>query len=442
MRLRYGYLPRASGQRYSPQRAGPRPQVEALLKQLPRQIEYSSEQTEAIRTALTSKSLVLTGGPGTGKTTTVQGILQLMEKLDWKVLLAAPTGRAAKRLSEATGRQAKTIHRLLGFQPPRGFEHDDERPLDADALVVDEVSMVDTVLMNHLVKAIPSKAHLVLVGDVDQLPSVGAGNVLKDLIASGAIPVVRLTQIFRQAQQSFIVVNAHRVNQGKLPHLKADPKSDFFFLEEDDPEQAAELIAQLVAERLPKHYGLDPLDDIQVLAPMYRGAVGADSLNRLLQERLNPGEPLNLPYAGRRFRLGDKVMQIVNDYEKDVFNGDIGRIVRLDGENQRVMVQFPDREPVPYEPADLSELVLAYAVTIHKSQGSEYRAVVMPIHTQHYVMLQRNLLYTALTRGRKMVILVGSRKALAIAVKNVKTASRFTRLCSRVAKPSSKASDS
>lgn len=409
--------------------------IENLLRQLERRkvIDYSPEQREAIKAALTSKVLILTGGPGTGKTTTVQGIIQVMEQLGWRVLLAAPTGRAAKRLSEATGREAKTIHRLLGYRPPKEFQYNERNWLKADAVIIDELSMVDLILMNNLVKAVPPRASLLLVGDVDQLPSVGAGNVLHDLIQSGKIPVVKLTEIFRQAQQSRIVVNAHRVNRGEFPYLKATDKDDFFFIEEERPEQAAEIITELVSDRLPRFYGFDRVRDIQVLSPMYRGAAGADNLNSLLQERLNPKEPLNLPFTSRRFRIGDKVMQIHNDYEKDVFNGDIGQIVAVDREEQKMMVEFPDRGVVPYEAADLNELVLAYAITIHKSQGNEYRAVVMPILTHHYVMLQRNLLYTAITRAKELVVIVGTKKALGIAVRNDRQQLRYSHLSARLA---------
>jgi len=418
----------------TPSRMDPQ-KVENLLSRLEKQttIDYSSEQKEAIRAALMSKIIILTGGPGTGKTTTVKGIIQVMEWLGWRVLLCAPTGRAAKRLSEATEREAKTIHRLLGYRPPKEFSFNERHPLEADAVIIDELSMVDLILMNNLLKAVPPHASLVLVGDVDQLPSVGAGDVLHDLIKSGEIHTVKLTKIFRQAQQSRIVINAHRVNQGEFPYLKAAAKDDFFFIEEEDPEEAAELICQLAAERLPRYYGFGPFSDIQVLSPMYRGAAGADNLNRLLQERLNPKEAFSLPFTSRRFRLGDKVMQIRNNYEKEIFNGDIGRIVDVDSTDQEIRVEFPDRGSVLYDAADLNELVLAYAITIHKSQGSEYKAVVMPILTQHYVMLQRNLLYTGITRARELVVIVGSKKALGIAVRNDKQQLRYSHLATRLA---------
>ncbi|OGF57582.1 MAG: hypothetical protein A2Z21_06095 [Candidatus Fraserbacteria bacterium RBG_16_55_9] len=414
--------------------------VSQLLSRLTREAAkvghtYSSEQEEAIRAALLSKAVILTGGPGTGKTTTVRGILQMMEWLGWTVLLAAPTGRAAKRLSEATGREAFTIHRLLGYRPPRGFEFYEDNKLDADAVIIDELSMVDLLLMNHLVKALPPEAHLILVGDADQLPSVGPGNVLHDLIQSGEFAVIRLSQIFRQAQESRIVVNAHLINQGQFPYLEATETSDFFFLKEEDPEQAAQLICQLVTQRLPQFYKYDPFQDIQVLSPMYRGASGVENLNQLLQERLNPSKSISLPGSQRELRLGDKVMQVRNNYEKEVFNGDIGRIVDVNLVEQQLWVRYPDRGLIPYDAADLNELVMAYAVTIHKSQGSEYKSVIMPILTHHYVMLQRNLLYTGITRAKELVVLVGSKRALGMAVRNDKQQLRYSRLAKRLARP-------
>jgi len=348
-----------------------------------------------------------------------------------KVLLAAPTGRAAKRLSETTGREAKTIHRLLEYSPQDGkFKKDQGDPLDADVVVIDESSMMDLTLMNSLLKAVHPTSTLILVGDVDQLPAVGAGNVLRDLIDSGAIEVVTLTEIFRQAQRSMIVVNAHRINKGQYPLLSGKKDRDFFFIEEEDPEEAAAIVVDLVMRRLPGYYNYDPMDDIQVLCPMYRGTVGANNFNESLQAALNP-DGVVLPRGGRNFRSGDKVMQIRNNYDKEVFNGDIGRISSVDPVDQIVTVAFPERV-VEYEAADLNELVLAYAITVHKSQGSEYNAVVMPILTQHYMMLQRNLLYTAIARAKQLVVLVGTKKAMGMAIRNNKVTKRYTGLAKRL----------
>ncbi|MDP6775691.1 MAG: ATP-dependent RecD-like DNA helicase [Candidatus Latescibacteria bacterium] len=394
-------------------------------------ITFAPLQKKALERSLSASLLVLTGGPGTGKTTTIQGLIWLQEARNKRIALAAPTGRAAKRLSEATGREAKTIHRLLKFSPrDMAFEKNADDPLEIDALIVDEVSMVDITLMNGLMRAIPPSASVVLVGDVDQLPSVGPGNVLKDTIASGVVPTVELNEIFRQAQQSRIVMNAHAVNAGEAPDIRNARDSNFFFVEEEDPEAIAETICGLCAERLPRTYGLDPVDDIQVLAPMYRGEAGATNLNQALQRRLNPsGEELTR--GGVVLRSGDKVMQVRNNYDREVFNGDIGRISAIDSIDQKLRVAFPDRV-VDYDFADLDEIVLAYATTVHKSQGSEYRAVVAPMTTQHYIMLQRNLLYTAITRARELVVLVGTRKAMGIAVRDNQVSERYTSLSERI----------
>jgi len=401
----------------------------AYLEKL-KKINFAEKQKEAIRKALTCKVMILTGGPGTGKTTTLMGIIELMEQLQLDVMLAAPTGRAAKRLNEATGRDARTIHRMLEYSPQNGFQKNQEDTLRADVVIIDESSMMDLTLTNNLLKAVHPTSTLILVGDVDQLPSVGAGNVLRDLIASGVIEVVTLTEIFRQAQQSAIVVNAHKINKGQLSLVSGGVDKDFYFIEEEDPEKAAATIVDLVTKRLPGFYGYDPVDDIQVLCPMYRGTVGANNFNESLQNALNSnGEPL--PRGGRSFRSGDKVMQIRNNYDKEVFNGDIGRISSVDPVDQVVTVEFPEKV-VEYESVDLNELVLAYAITIHKSQGSEYNAVVIPIHTQHYVMLQRNLLYTAITRAKKLAVLVGTKKAVAMAIRNDKVAKRYTGLAKRL----------
>lgn len=399
-------------------------------------IQLAEKQVEAVKCAAESKAMVITGGPGTGKTTIINAILKIFSELRLKILLAAPTGRAAKRMSETTGREAKTIHRMLEYSIQKGgFQKDDEHPLDCDLLIVDEASMIDTILMHHLLKAVPPRATFILVGDVNQLPSVGAGNVLKDIIDSESIPVVKLNEIFRQARESLIIVNAHKINQGQLPDLKpaASKLEDFYFIEQEDPEEALKIILHLTKERIPDRFGLDPVNDIQVLTPMHKGIVGAGNLNATLQNALNPTED-ELMRGNRNFRLNDKVMQIKNNYDKEVFNGDIGRITRIDSENQEVLISFEGYQ-VPYDFTDLDEIVLAYAVSVHKSQGSEYPAVIIPVFTQHFILLQRNLIYTAVTRGRKLVVLVGTKRALAIAVGNDKTERRYTNLRYRLAGP-------
>ena len=392
-------------------------------------IHYDAVQIDAIRQAAKSKVMVLTGGPGTGKTTVTQGIIAMYRAFGLEVLLAAPTGRAAKRMTEATGLEARTIHRLLEFKPPEGYQRNEEAPLEGDVLIVDESSMIDIILMNSLLKAIPTHMRLILVGDIDQLPSVGAGNVLRDIMDSGSVPVVRLTKIFRQAQSSRIIMNAHRINEGKFPDISNGRNTDFFFLEDDNPEHAAGQIVDLVKRRLPKAYRV-PTSSIQVLTPMQRGVVGAANLNRMLQEAVNPTEIL-LRRSGLTYRLHDRVMQIKNNYDKEVFNGDIGSIQSIDLENRTLSVQFDDR-PVEYDVTELDELTLAYATTIHKAQGSEYPIVVMPILMTHYVMLQRNMLYTGITRAKKLLVLIGSRKALRYAVHNVTVTGRNTRLAERL----------
>ena len=392
-------------------------------------IEYDEVQLAAIRQAVTSKVMVLTGGPGTGKTTTTQGIIAALKKAGLRVLLAAPTGRAAKRMSEATGMEAKTIHRLLEYNPQDGYKRNDENPLEGDALIVDECSMIDILLMNNLLKAVPVGMRLVFVGDIDQLPSVGAGNVLRDIIDSQRIPVVRLVRIFRQAQKSRIVMNAHTINQGRFPDTSNGRDTDFFFMREDDPERAAETIVRLVKERLPRAYRESP-DRIQVLTPMQRGVVGAANLNLLLQQALNPSGP-SLGRGGYTYRQGDRVMQLRNNYAKDVFNGDLGYIREVDTEGRTLKVDF-DGKWVEYDVTELDELTLAYATTIHKAQGSEYPIVVMPVLMTHYVMLQRNLIYTGITRAKKICVLLGAAKALAYAVRNVSVLKRNTRLKERL----------
>lgn len=392
-------------------------------------LALAESQVAAIRLALASKVLVITGGPGVGKTTIVNSILKILAAKAVNLLLCAPTGRAAKRMTEATGFEAKTIHRLLEVDPKAGgFKRGADNPLDCDLLVVDEISMVDVMLMQALLKAVPDSAAILIVGDIDQLPSVGPGQVLADIIASGAVPVVRLTEVFRQAAQSRIITSAHRINQGLLPDLsRPEGDSDFYFVPADDPETAVSRIVDLVKARIPQRFGLDPIRDIQVLCPMNRGGVGARSLNIELQAALNPAGERKVERFGWTFAPGDKVMQIENDYDKEVYNGDIGFIDDLDPEAGEVKARF-DGRAVTYGFGELDTLVPAYAATIHKSQGSEYPAVVIPIMTQHYAMLQRNLIYTGVTRGKRLVVLVGQKKAVAIAVKNVSGRRRWSKL--------------
>jgi len=392
-------------------------------------LTLAASQIEAIRLALMSKVLVITGGPGVGKTTIVRAILRILAAKGVRLLLCAPTGRAAKRMTEATGFEAKTIHRLLEVDPKGGgFKRSDDNPLDCDLLVVDETSMVDVMLMQALMRAMPDQAALLLVGDIDQLPSVGPGQVLADVIASGAVPVVRLTEVFRQAAQSRIIISAHRINQGSIPDLSTPgADSDFYFIQADDPETAVPRIIELVKTRIPKRFGLAPIRDIQVLCPMNRGGVGARSLNIELQAALNPAGDAKVERFGWTFAPGDKVMQIENDYDKEVYNGDIGYIERINPVDGELTTIF-DGRTVTYAFGELDMLVPAYAATIHKSQGSEYPAVVIPVMTQHYAMLQRNLLYTGITRGKKLVVLVGQKKAVAIAVRNVSGRRRWSKL--------------
>ena len=391
-------------------------------------LALADSQKEALRLAVRSKVLVITGGPGVGKTTLVNSILKVIGAKRVRLALCAPTGRAAKRLSESTGLEARTIHRLLETDPKTGgFKRGEEHPLDCQLLVVDECSMVDVPLMRALLKALPDEAALLLVGDADQLPSVGPGQVLADVIGSGAIPVVRLTEVFRQAAESQVIVNAHRINRGQMPVLQASAGSDFFFVDAADPEEGVRKLLAVVGERIPGRFGLDPVRDVQVLCPMNRGGLGARSLNIALQATLNPPGMLRVERFGWTFCPGDKVMQVANDYDRDVFNGDLGVITGLDLEKGELTVMF-DGRPVTYGFDELDDLVLAYATTIHKSQGSEYPAVVIPLTTQHYSMLARNLLYTGVTRGKKLVVLVGQRRALAIAVRNGSGRRRWTKL--------------
>jgi exodeoxyribonuclease V alpha subunit len=397
-------------------------------------IDLAEEQRRAVVMSLCNKVLVITGGPGTGKTTIIQAITHLYRRLQAGVLLAAPTGRAAKRLSETTGRVARTLHRLLEFSPMEGgFQRNENKPLDCGLLIVDESSMIDIHLMHQLLKAVPQHATLVLVGDVNQLPSVGPGNILKDIIASATVPVVTLDRIFRQAENSRIVVNAHRINAGDMPVFERNAEidgNDFFFIEQGDPEKILDVILRLTEERIPRRFGLDPMEDIQVLTPMHKGLLGAANLNRRLQKTLNP-QQVYVTRGEQMFQIGDKIMQIRNNYTKEVFNGDIGRISAIQAHAGTVQVRFEERL-VPYEYTELEELALAYAVSIHKAQGSEFPAVVIPITTQHYVLLQRNLVYTGITRARRLAVLVGTRRALAMAIKNNSPQRRYTQLGRRL----------
>jgi len=421
--------------------------LEALIGQGTAAVALSDEQRLAVRRALENKVSVITGGPGTGKTTALKALIQALEASRHTYALASPTGRAAKRLAEATGRSAKTIHRLLGFQPGIGFNYNEEKALPVHMLIVDEASMIDLLLMNNLLKALNPMAHLLLVGDVDQLPSVGAGDVLRDVIDSAIAAVTRLSVIFRQAQHSLIVTNAHRINRGEMPIFPSSGKDaesrdvaaqrlykeDFFLFSIEDPEEAANWVVDVVANRIPTRFGLHPIDDVQVLSPMYRGAVGVANLNARLQETLNPpsAKKLERKLGGRVFRVGDKLMVTRNNYDKDTFNGDVGRLSAIDLEEQTLTLNFEGRE-VNYDWLEADELAHAFAVSVHKSQGSEYPAVVIPLLTQHYMMLQRNLLYTAVTRARKLCVLVGTHKAVAMAVKNAAVAARYSGLESRL----------
>ncbi len=407
-------------------------------------MEYDEIQADAIKRSAMAKVMVLTGGPGTGKTTTTHGIISVYKAFGLKILCAAPTGRAAKRMTEATGLEAKTIHRLLECKPPEGYQKNEDNPLEGDVLIVDECSMIDIILMNSLLKAIPPSMRLVLVGDIDQLPSVGAGNVLRDVIDSGVFPVVRLTKIFRQAQTSRIIMNAHRINEGRMPEINNGRESDFFFMENEDAEAVVPQIVKLVKENLPGYYGVAS-NQIQVLTPMQRGVVGATNLNLALQDALNPAEKevflrgrgkVMMPKeclrrSGFAYREGDKVMQIKNNYDKEVFNGDIGIIESVTETDRSLSVNFDGRS-IEYDVTELDELVHAYATTIHKAQGSEYPIVVMPVLMNHYIMLQRNLIYTGITRAKKVLVMIGTKKALSYAVKNVTVTKRNTMLRERL----------
>jgi len=395
-------------------------------------LELAPEQKEALRMAGTSRVLIITGGPGVGKTTIVRGIVELYRQKNRKIELCAPTGRAAKRLNETTGLEARTLHRLLEFDPGRGsFTRDGSNPLEGDLFLVDEASMLDVNLAWGFVRAIPKGASLVLVGDVDQLPSVGPGRVLAELISSGCLPVARLTRVFRQAARSGIVRAAHAVREGQLPDLEV-PADDFFFVASEDPADIAEKLELLVRERIPKKFGLDPMRDIQVLTPMNRTELGVTALNGRLQAALNPDRgQIAVERFGQKFRVGDRVLQTHNNYKKQIYNGDLGVIVSIDEINRELTVRFDGRD-VPFDLGELDEISLAYALSIHKSQGSEYPAVVMPLHTQHFMMLQRNLLYTGLTRARKLAVIVGSLRALKLAVDRQDTRERHTALGDRM----------
>jgi exodeoxyribonuclease V alpha subunit len=410
------------------------PRVEETLAAMEKAtgIYLAPEQREAVLAALAHKVLIVTGGPGTGKTTIVRFILAMVQGAMEAIFLAAPTGKAAKRLAEATGHPASTIHRLLGAGP-KGFERNAQLPLEAELLIVDESSMIDTLLMEALLDALPSHARLVLVGDVDQLPSVGPGRVLGDLIESGRIPVVRLERVFRQSDQSRITANAHRIRKGEMPDLSrpaGEALMDFYFMPESDPARIVEKIVTLLTERIPGRFGFDPLQDVQVMTPMHRGLTGAQHLNQVLQDALNP-KGRELIFGEHRYRVGDRVMQTRNDYEKQVFNGDMGTIAAWQPESGRLEIQFDERR-VTYERKDLENVSLGYAITVHKAQGSEYPAVIVPVTTQHAIMLQRNLLYTALTRARRLAVLLGTEQAIAMAVRNAKPDVRFTGLPARL----------
>jgi exodeoxyribonuclease V alpha subunit len=396
------------------------------------EIRFAPGQVEAIKTAASSKLMIITGGPGTGKTTVINAIIKIYKELGAKIQLSAPTGRAAKRMSEAASYPAKTIHRTLEYTPALGtFQKNQDRPFDENVLIVDEVSMIDTILMSHFLNAAPDNSVLIMVGDINQLPSVGAGNVLKDFINSQKIPCIELDEIFRQSGGSEIIVNAHNINKGYLPEINNDRQnSDFFFIEQDDPGRVSEIIVELVCKRIPERFEFDPFLDIQVLSPMHKGIVGTGSLNRSLQEALNPGEA-NLVKGERSFRINDKVMQLKNNYDKDVYNGDIGKITDINPEAQKVTISC-DHRLIDYEYSEMDELTLAYAISVHKSQGSEYPAVIIPILTQHYILLQRNLIYTAVTRGKNLVVIIGSKKALSMGIKNDRIAERYTNLSSRL----------
>ncbi len=401
------------------------PKLDKVLNSF--QENYSDEQLDAIRTSYAEKMLIITGGPGTGKTTTLKGIIELFQTFDKKIMLAAPTGRAAKRMTEVIGLEAKTIHRLLEYNPKENdFVINEDNPLETDLLIVDEISMIDTILMYHLILAINTNTTLILVGDIDQLPSVGAGNVLKDLIASEQIPVIQLNTIFRQAKNSDIIINAHRINKGEMPALNFIKETDFVFLEESSNTKIPQKILRLCSDELPRKFDFNPVEDIQILSPIYKGDVGVTALNKLFQNELNESTTV-YSQGDKVFKANDKVMQLRNNYDKNVFNGDIGFVVGTNNESKIMYISF-EGKMVDYKFEELDEITLAYAVTVHKSQGSEFPCIIMPLTTSHYMMLQRNLLYTAITRATKLLILIGTKRALAMGVNNNKVRGRFTSL--------------
>ena len=412
--------------------------IEKAVKWVQKEISFNlaERQSLAVQTAIQSKLMIITGGPGTGKTTVINAVIRIFKELNLKVLLAAPTGRAANRMNEATSFPAKTIHRALEYTPNQGsFRRDRENPLDTDILILDEASMIDTQLMNYLLEAVPDGAVVIMVGDINQLPSVGAGNVLGDMIVSGKIPFIELNEIFRQAEGSNIILNAHRINNGLMPELDASNRqTDFYFIEQDDPERVLNIIIELVTKRIPDRFSFNPFNDIQVISPMHKGVIGTENLNKALQDAINPAES-KLVNGYKNFRINDKVMQIKNNYEKEIFNGDIGRIQEIDPENQKVSILF-DQKEIEYEYSEMDELTLAYAISVHKSQGSEYPAIILPLLTQHYIMLQRNLIYTAITRGKKLVVVTGSKKAFEMGIKNDRISKRYTHLSRMIKKAS------
>lgn len=394
----------------------------------------SPEQEAALKNAMVSNVSILTGGPGTGKTTCLKALIRYLESQNIRYALASPTGRAAKRLSQATSRPASTIHRLLAYSPGKGFRYQKKHPLKIDFLIVDEASMLDLILAHHLLQALRAGTQMLLVGDIDQLPSVGAGNVLQDIIESGKVPVSRLTKIYRQSEDSQIITNAHRINKGEFPLISKTTSGDFFLFPAENDQEAADWIIDFVSDRIPAQFSLNPLDDIQVLSPMYRGEAGVDRLNEKLQAKLNPDNDRKseVKVFGKIFRLGDKVMQTRNNYDKDVFNGDIGKVTNINRIDQNITINFDNERVVIYDLSELDEVVLAYSISVHKSQGSEFPAVVIPIITQHYVMLQRNLIYTAITRAEKLCVLVGNKRAIYIGIKNDKIALRNSNLAERI----------
>ena len=421
----------------------PKFEIEKALSWCQKKIGYplAEGQRKAVELALRERVLIITGGPGVGKTTILRSVLMILRAKKVAPILCAPTGRAAKRMSETTGLEASTIHRLLEFKGQSGkFAHDENNPVEGDLFIVDEASMIDIQLMSSFLRALPKNAHLILVGDVDQLPSVGPGSVLSDMIQSNELPVARLNEIFRQSSESRIITAAHEINEGILPielskSARNNPNSDFFFISSDEPDKTAETIANIVSLRVPEKLGLDPVNDIQVITPMHRGSLGTQALNRKLQDSLNPASEstFEIERFGARYRVGDKVIQTRNNYEKETLNGDIGKVIEISTDPGKVIIQFSGQRTVSYEPGELDEISPGFAITVHKSQGSEFPCVVIPVSTQHFLLLQRNLLYTAITRGSQVVVLVGQKKAAAMAVKNIDTKERYRGLLQRLA---------